>query len=192
MPEARDQMPDFSNHDIWHLASGLWLPTQASRADSYFCPHMRLSFDQIKPFLLPALGAAGLIVVLRWSEQRFFSGQLSIRLYITLIGLIFLGVGTWLGLRFRREQREASDAQTLAVEAQQAPAATVNTNEILSARENEVLLCLASGLTNKQIAEKLFVSENTIKKHIAAIYLKLEVNRRTQAVLKARSLGILS
>src|SRR5262245_2895329 len=103
---------------------------------------MRLSFQHIKPLLLPALGAAGLIVVLRWSELRFFSGQLSVRLYITLIGLIFLGIGAWLGLRLRREQREASDAQTLAVEAQQTPAATVSSNEILSTRENEVLLCL--------------------------------------------------
>lgn len=61
----------------------------------------------------------------------------------------------------------------------------------LSDREMEVLEGIAEGLTNKQIGEKLFLSESTIKSHSANLFSKLNVNRRTQAVSRARELGLL-
>ena len=61
------------------------------------------------------------------------------------------------------------------------------TDEI-SKRELEVLEFMASGLSNKEIGEKLFVSENTVKTHVSRLYEKLDVKRRTQAIEKAKRL----
>jgi DNA-binding NarL/FixJ family response regulator len=62
----------------------------------------------------------------------------------------------------------------------------------ISKREAEILLLMHEGLSNQQIADKLFVSEHTVKKHISNIFLKLQVERRTEAVKKALELSILS
>ena len=62
----------------------------------------------------------------------------------------------------------------------------------LSKREAEILLLMHEGLSNQQIADKLFISENTIKKHISNIFLKLQVQRRTEAVRKALELSIIA
>lgn len=68
---------------------------------------------------------------------------------------------------------------------------SVKPNNLLSDREAEVLAAIAQGKSNQEIAEALFVSTNTIKTHISNIYSKLGVNRRTQAIAKAKSLAIL-
>jgi len=62
----------------------------------------------------------------------------------------------------------------------------------LSKREAEILLLMHEGLSNQQIADKLFISENTIKKHISNIFMKLQVERRTEAVRKALELSIIA
>jgi ATP/maltotriose-dependent transcriptional regulator MalT len=62
----------------------------------------------------------------------------------------------------------------------------------LSKRELEVLILINEGLSNQQIADRLYVSENTIKKHISSIFLKMDVERRTEAIKKGKSMGILS
>ena len=61
----------------------------------------------------------------------------------------------------------------------------------LSEREREILGHIAEGRTNPEIAEKLFLSPNTIKTHVSNIYRKLEVERRAQAVARAKELKIL-
>ena len=61
----------------------------------------------------------------------------------------------------------------------------------LSKREYEILQLITEGLSNQQIADKLFVSENTIKKHISNLFLKLDVERRTEAVKKAKALRVI-
>ena len=61
----------------------------------------------------------------------------------------------------------------------------------ISKREAEILLLMDEGLSNQQIADKLFISENTIKKHISNIFQKLQVERRTEAIKKARELSII-
>jgi LuxR family maltose regulon positive regulatory protein len=64
--------------------------------------------------------------------------------------------------------------------------------EALSEREIEVLGLIASGLSNREIAQKLYLSNSTVKVHTYNIYRKLGVHSRTQAVAKARALGILT
>lgn len=63
---------------------------------------------------------------------------------------------------------------------------------LLTAREVQVLQLVADGCSNQEIAERLFISILTVKSHIQRLSMKLEVKRRTQAVAKAKSLGILS
>lgn len=62
----------------------------------------------------------------------------------------------------------------------------------ISSREYEILQEIAQGLSNKEIAEKLFVSESTVKTHVSNLFSKLDVKRRTQAIQQAKSLKILS
>jgi DNA-binding CsgD family transcriptional regulator len=61
----------------------------------------------------------------------------------------------------------------------------------LSKREFEILKLINEGLSNQQIADKLFLSENTVKKHISNLFLKLDVERRTEAIRKAKEMRIL-
>jgi DNA-binding CsgD family transcriptional regulator len=127
--------------------------------------------------VLLAAGAAAL----QWLEYRFLVATHSTEIYVVLVALAFLGLGVWAGARlFNR-----------------APATTFeqNTRALLtlkiSGRELEVLELLAAGRSNKEIAVRLEVSPNTVKTHVAKLYDKLEVKRRTQAVLRARELGMI-
>lgn len=104
--------------------------------------------------------------------------QVSLELYGTLVGLIFLSFGIWLGLTIVQKRQEAA-----------MKIKPLETN--LSDREYDVLQLMADGKSNKEIADQLYVSLNTIKTHASNIFAKLDVQRRTQAVQKARELEIL-
>lgn len=132
----------------------------------------------MKWILLYATLAAMLIVLLKHTEAWFFMGQLPAKVYFTIVGILFLALGTLVGLQFRKKRVEAQVTK-------------VADSTILSQREKEVLEHLIAGLSNKEIADRLFVSENTIKKHVNSIYTKLGVGRRTQAIAKARELGLI-
>ncbi|MGZ5190022.1 MAG: response regulator transcription factor, partial [Flavisolibacter sp.] len=62
----------------------------------------------------------------------------------------------------------------------------------ISKREFEILQLINDGLSNQQIADKLFVSENTVKKHISNLFIKMDVERRTEAIKKAKGLRIIA
>ena len=101
--------------------------------------------------------------------------------YVTLIALAFLGLGIWVGARlFHR-------APAVPFEKEHRGPATLG----ISARELEVLELLAAGQSNKEIASQLEVSPNTVKTHVAKLFEKLEVRRRTEAILRARELGMI-
>lgn len=139
-----------------------------------------------KQVLLIAFLGAALIFLVRLFEVQYLSGELPIKLYMLLIGVVFAGIGIWAGLQFRRKDNLVQETTGSTPHLQ-----TVNENDFLTSRETELVALLAEGLSNKEIAARVFVSENTVKKHLANIYQKLEVSRRTQAVNKARELGIL-
>lgn len=124
-------------------------------------------------FLLAA-GSLGL----QWLEYRFLVQRHPIEIYVALVALIFMGLGIWVGARlFRR-------APVVPLDAHGCKALGI------SEREREVLELLVAGRTNKEIARRLNVSPNTVKTHVAKLYSKLEVKRRTEAVLRARELGM--
>ncbi|HEX5047475.1 MAG TPA: response regulator transcription factor [Gammaproteobacteria bacterium] len=128
--------------------------------------------------VLLAAGALGL----QWLQYRFLIQTHSTEAYVALVALAFLGLGVWVGARlFRRPPPAAEFAANTAAQRSLG----------ISGRELEVLELLAAGRSNKEIAGRLDVSPNTVKTHVAKLYDKLEVRRRTEAVLRARELGML-
>jgi DNA-binding CsgD family transcriptional regulator len=128
--------------------------------------------------LILAVGA----FVLQWLQFGLIARTHPVELYVGLIALAFLGLGVWVGARlFRRPvPAEAFEANTRAM-------ASLG----ISDREFQVLEQLAAGRSNKEIAGRLNVSPNTVKTHVANLYGKLEVKRRTEAILRARELGMI-
>lgn len=118
---------------------------------------------------------------LNWLEYRFLVQTHSIEVYVALVALAFMGLGVWVGAKlFRRAPATAFEANTRVQE-------TLG----ISGRELEVLELLAAGRSNKEIASRLEVSPNTVKTHVAKLFGKLEVKRRTEAILRARELGMI-
>jgi DNA-binding CsgD family transcriptional regulator len=139
-------------------------------------------------------GACGglLIVALKLIEYRFLVLEHSIEIYGGLIALIFAAVGIWLGLKITRKEQVIVER-----EVRVPVAATFVLNEAqlqqlaITKRELEILGLIAQGLSNREIAEKLFVSENTVKTHSSRLFDKLNARRRTQAVQRGKELGLI-
>jgi DNA-binding CsgD family transcriptional regulator len=126
-----------------------------------------------------ALAAAAL--VLQTLQYQFFARTHPGEIYIALLAAGFLALGVWVGARLFRTRPAAG------FEVNTAAQASLGITE----REYEVLALLAAGRSNKEIAAKLDVSPNTVKTHIARLFEKLEAARRTEAILRARELGLI-
>lgn len=125
------------------------------------------------------------MALFRWVEMEFLIFNPNLELYTAIVAFAFGGLGYWIS-----HKKEPTKKIPL-----EASATTVNfqgrNQSLLSNRELEVLEMLAQGKTNQEIADSLFVSANTIKTHTSRLYDKLEVKRRTEAIKKARDLGVL-
>ena len=133
-----------------------------------------------------------LIVLLKVVEYRFLVIEHSIEIYGGLIAALFAGVGVWLGLKFTRNKEK--------VVIREIPIAaperfTLNQSRLqelgITPRELEILELIARGLSNREIAEQLFVSENTVKTHSSRLFDKLSARRRTQAVQLGKEFGLI-
>lgn len=123
--------------------------------------------------------AAGTLA-LQWLDYQQLARAHSSDIYVGLVALAFLALGIFIGVRvFRREAPKPFDGNPKAQAALG-----------LSPREMTVLHELAAGRSNKEIAALLDVSPNTVKTHVARLFEKLDANRRTEAIRKARELGI--
>lgn len=120
-------------------------------------------------------------VALQWAEYQYFVRAHPGELYVALIAAGFLGLGIWVGGRIFRRPAPAPFE----------PNVRAQVSLGITEREFEVLKLLAAGRSNKEIAQGLAVSPNTVKTHIARLFEKLEAARRTQAILKARELGLI-
>ena len=131
-------------------------------------------------------------MALRMIEFHFLVVAHSIEIYSGLIAALFAGVGIWLGLKFTKK-KEVVIVKEVPVPA----AAPFSLNEArlkdlgITKRELEILELIAQGMSNREIAEKLFVSENTVKTHSSRLFDKLAAKRRTQAVQIAKEMGLL-
>ncbi len=136
--------------------------------------------------ILYGLALAVLVFALNFLEYKFLIRDLSVEFYIGVIALAFTALGIWVGLKLTAKK---------VITVQVAPEFVMNESELtrlgISKREHEVLEWMAQGLTNQQIADKLFVSLNTIKTHTSNLFLKLEVSRRTQAVQRGKELRLI-
>lgn len=145
-----------------------------------------------KQVIIYSVALAILIFLLKWMETRYILVDHQLDTYVGLIALVFTGLGVWLTFKLRQPKVQTVTVEkTVIIEGKP----EIDEDEIrrlnLSKREMEVLQLMADGLSNQEIAERLFVSLNTIKTHATQIFEKMEVKRRTQAVEMAKRLNIL-
>lgn len=146
-----------------------------------------------KRVILYGISMAVLLFLLKWLEIRFIIFDHAFEIYVGAIALIFTGLGIWLALKLTKPKIE-----TVTIEKHiyvNGNTFTLNQQELnnlnLSKRELEVLQLMAEGLSNHEIAGRLFVSLSTIKTHCRNLFDKLGVARRTQAIDKAKKLSII-
>jgi len=135
-----------------------------------------------KTAIIYGLSLAALILLLKQLQYRFLVHDLSIEFYMGLLAILFTAIGIWAGLRLTRKKIVTVPSSNFQFD----PARLEKLG--ISKREHEVLELMARGLSNQEIADKLFVSVNTIKTHSANLFSKLDVRRRTQAVQKGKEL----
>lgn len=147
-----------------------------------------------KATIIYSISLAFLLFLLKWLELRFIIFDHSFEIYIGFIAVIFTALGIWLALKLSKPK-----IKTVVVEKE----VYVNSNENfvlntslvsqleLSKRELEILGLMAQGLSNQEIAGKIFVSLSTVKTHIQNLFEKLDVKRRTQAVEKGKRLNLI-
>jgi DNA-binding CsgD family transcriptional regulator len=139
-------------------------------------------------------GAAGgvLIALLKLIEYKHFVHEYPGELYGGLIALIFTIVGIYLGLKWTRPKEVVLVKEVRVRETGPFSLNADNLKDLgLTPREHEILGLIAQGLSNREIGEKLFVSENTIKTHSSRVFEKLGVNRRVNAVQKGKEMGLI-
>ncbi|THD30511.1 response regulator transcription factor [uncultured Flavobacterium sp.] len=154
---------------------------------------MQKFLQKYKSTMLYGVSLALLLFLMKWLEFRFMVINHTLEIYIGLIAIIFTALGIWLALKLTKPKKETiiiekeiyvSDAEFIQ-----------DRNQLeklnLSKREMEVLELIAQGCSNQEIASQLFVSLPTIKSHSSKLFEKLDVNRRTQAVEKAKRLKLI-
>ena len=133
-----------------------------------------------------------LIVVLKLLEYRFLVVQHSVEIYGGLIAVVFAILGIWLGLKLTRKEEVVVVKEVAVLTAQPFALNEERLRELsITKRELEILELIAQGMSNREIAEKLFVSENTVKTHSSRLFDKLSAKRRTQAVQIGKELGLI-
>lgn len=138
-----------------------------------------------KTILIYGVALAVLTTLLKFIEYRFVVSDFSLEFYLGTVAVFFTGLGIWAGLKLTRRKVVIVT-----------PDFKLNEQEMqrsgISAREYEVLELMAQGLSNKEIAGKLFVSTNTVKTHSSNLFSKLAVRRRTEAIRRAKELRLLA
>ena len=141
-----------------------------------------------KTILIYGLLGGVLIAGLKLIEYRYLVVEHSIEVYGGLVALLFSGLGIWLGLRItgRRDRVVVREVPVVASAGPLVPDAARLEQLGITPRELQILEHIAAGMSNREIAEKLFVSENTVKTHSSRLFEKLDAKRRTQVVQRAK------
>lgn len=145
-----------------------------------------------KHILIYGLLGGLLIAALKFVEYRFLVVEHSIEIYGGLIALLFAGLGIWLGLKLTRKKEIVVFKEVMVSPTVPFALNAERLRELgVTPREREILELIANGMSNREIAEKLFVSENTVKTHSSRLFDKLGAKRRTQAVQIGKDLGLI-
>ncbi|MFN2576322.1 MAG: response regulator transcription factor [Pyrinomonadaceae bacterium] len=144
-----------------------------------------------KHILIYGLSGGLLILALKLIEYRFLVVEHSLEIYGGLVAALFAGLGIWLGLKLTKK-KETVVVKEVVVGARPFAVNQTRLRELgITRREREILELIATGLSNREIAERLFVSENTVKTHSSRLFDKLSAKRRTQAVQIGKELGLI-
>ena len=134
--------------------------------------------------ILYGLAMAALLGLLRLVEYKYMVRDIPLEFYIGAVALLFSGIGIWAGRRLTQPRivkvRDPFQCDEAALK-----------RTGISNREFEVLELLAAGLSNQDIADRLFVSMSTVKTHVSSVLAKLDASRRTEAIAKAKELRII-
>jgi len=136
----------------------------------------------IREIAIFGLCSGALISALMLTEYRFLVVEHSVEIYGVIVGALFAGAGVWLGLTSRRKETAVGPAVPPRAVGPFLPNQERLAELLITPRELEVLGLIAEGLSTREIAERLFVSENTVKTHSSRLFEKLGAKRRTQAV----------
>ena len=146
----------------------------------------------IRDILLYGLTGGLLILLLKLTEYRFLVIEHSVQIYGALIAAIFSALGIWLGLTLARKKPSIIIKEIPAQPFEPyLPNEARLTQLAITPRELEILALIAAGLSNREIASRLFVSENTVKTHSSRLFDKLGARRRTQAVQIAKTFRLI-
>ncbi|MFN0016246.1 MAG: response regulator transcription factor [Saprospiraceae bacterium] len=149
------------------------------------------SIFSLRTVLLYGLSLGLLLASFQAARYRFLVLEHSEEVYYGLIAACFAAIGIWLGRRVFAT-KEKTPALVSAEPLQGAELEQALAQHRVTQREYEVLLHIAQGLSNQQIADTMFVSLNTVKTHTANLFSKLDAQRRTQLVERARVLGLIA
>ena len=159
---------------------------------------MAAKLRRYKHIIIYGASLALLLMLLKWLEWHFVVLDHALDIYSGAIALVFMGLGIWLALKLARPKTvfvERPRGEGVVVEQIGDSGEAIDAEAIaklgLSGRELEVLQAMAEGLSNQEIASRLFVSLNTVKTHSSNIFGKLDVRRRTQAIETARRLKLI-
>ena len=131
------------------------------------------------------LAMAALVFVLKYVEYRFWIRDLRMEVYVGVVAVLFTALGIWVGSKLLEGKKDAAIESPHEVDEEAVRRIGI------SGRELEVLGLMATGNSNQEIADTLFISLPTVKSHASSLFGKLEVKRRTEAVHKAKALGII-
>jgi DNA-binding CsgD family transcriptional regulator len=145
-----------------------------------------------KTILIYGILGGVLVVVLKLVEYRFLVVEYSLEIYGGIVAVIFAALGIWLGLKLTRTHESIVVREVpVLVEGPFARNEARLEQLGITPREMEILEAMAAGFSNREIAERLFVSENTVKTHAGRLFDKLSAQRRTQAVQRAKEAGLI-
>ena len=137
-----------------------------------------------KTILLYGMAMAALTGILKFIEYRYYVRNLSLEMYLGAVAALFTALGVWAGMKLTRRKVIVAETGFKLKELELERLG-------ISKREYEVLELIAQGLSNQEIAERLFVSLSTVKTHSSNLFMKLDARRRTQAIHRAKELGLL-
>ena len=139
-----------------------------------------------RTIIIYGIAMAVLLGLLKVVEYKYFIREIPLEFYIGMVAVFFTALGIWAGRRLTRPKVKIIDT-SLPFELDEANLQKLG----ISKREHEVLELISRGLSNQEIADTLFVSTSTVKTHVSNILAKLDANRRTQAISRAKELRII-
>ncbi|MEO8591128.1 MAG: response regulator transcription factor [Flavobacteriales bacterium] len=142
--------------------------------------------------VLYGLALAALVSVLKYVQYHYWIRDLTMEIYVGVVAVLFTALGIWVGTKLLAGKKQhLAEQPVVPAGLPHAPNGVAIRSLGISERELEVLRLIAQGHSNQEIADALFISLPTVKSHSSSLFSKLQVRRRTEAVHKAKAVGIL-